>query len=129
MKLKKSPLLKKVKCKQKIHSEKRLHCEKCDYKTNKNSHLKRHIKTHKTKAEPPAKKIKCDQCSQIFSDKFNLDRHVKNVHGEEMNCPHCNFKTKIQQTFTNHVSKCKKKVEIHMTGASTNPKKLTLKKN
>ena len=29
-----------------------------------------------------------------------------------MNCPHCNFKTKIQQTFTNHVNKCKKKIEI-----------------
>ena len=95
-----------------VHSEKKLHCMTCDYKTNKNSHLKRHILTHEAKEEPPAKKIKCDQCSQIFSNKFNLDRHVKNVHGEEMNCPHCNFTTKIQQTFTNHVNKCKKKEEI-----------------
>ena len=70
-----------------VHSEKKLHCMTCDYKTNKNSHLKRHILTHEAKEEPPAKKIKCDQCSQIFSNKFNLDRHVKNVHGEEMSCP------------------------------------------
>ena len=67
-----------------VHSEKKLHCMTWDYKTNKNSHLKRHIKTHETDIEPPAKKIKCDQCSQIFSDKFNLNKHVKNVHGEEM---------------------------------------------
>ena len=76
-----------------VHSEKKLHCMTCDYKTNKNSHLKRHIKTHEAKEEPPAKKIKCDQCSQIFSNKFNFHRHVNNVHGEEMNCPHCNFTT------------------------------------
>ena len=103
---------KKVKSKQYIQSEKNIPCRQCDYKTNKNSNLKRHIKTHEVKEEPPAKKIKCDQCSQIFSEQFNLNKHVKNVHGEEMNCPHCNFKTKIQQTFTNHVNKCKKKVEI-----------------
>ena len=48
-----------------VHSEKKLHCMTCDYKTNKNSHLKRHIKTHEAKAEPPTKKIKCDQCSII----------------------------------------------------------------
>ena len=89
------------------HSEKNLKCQHCDYKTNVNSNLKRHLITHEAKDEPPAKKIKCDQCSQIFSNKFNLKKHVKNVHGEEMNCPHCNFKT------TDHVNKCKKKVEIH----------------
>ena len=82
-----------------VHSEKKLNCVTCDYKTNKNSHLKRHIKIHETDIEPPAKKIKCDQCSKIFSNKFNLDRQVKNVHGEEINCPHCNFKSRIQQTF------------------------------
>ena len=63
-----------------VHSEKKLHCMTCDYKTNKNSNLKRHIKTHEVKEEPPAKKIKCDQCSQIFSEQFNLNKHVKNVH-------------------------------------------------
>ena len=95
-----------------VHSEKKLECQHCEYKTNDNSSLKRHIITHEAKEEPPAKKIQCDQCSKTFSDKFILNKHVKNVHGEEMNRPHCNFKTKIQQTFTNHVNKCKKKVDI-----------------
>lgn len=95
-----------------VHSEKKLECQHCQFKTNDNSSLKRHIITHENKEEPPAKKIKCDQCFKTFSDKFNLNKHVKNVHGEEMNCPHCNFKTRIQQTFTKHVNKCKKKVEI-----------------
>ena len=65
------------------HSEKNLKCQHCDYKTNVNSNLKRHLITHEAKDEPPAKKIKCDQCSQIFSEQFNLNKHVKNVHGED----------------------------------------------
>ena len=40
-----------------VHSEKKLHCMTCDYKTNKNSHLKRHILTHEAKEEPPAKNV------------------------------------------------------------------------
>ena len=36
-----------------VHSEKKLQCMTCDYKTNKNSNLKRHIKTHEAEEEPP----------------------------------------------------------------------------
>ena len=64
-----------------VHSEKKLVCQHCQFKTNDNSSLKRHIITHETKEEPPAKKIKCDQCFKTFSDKFNLNKHIKNVHG------------------------------------------------
>ena len=63
-----------------VHSEKKLECQHCQFKTNDNSSLKRHIITHENKEEPPAKKIKCDQCFKTFSDKFNLNKHVKNVH-------------------------------------------------
>ena len=46
-----------------VHSEKKLHCKKCDFKTNKNSHLKRHMVTHEAKEEPPAKKVlHCKKC-------------------------------------------------------------------
>ena len=39
-----------------VHSEKKLHCMTCDYKTNKNSNLKRHILTHEAKEEPLLKR-------------------------------------------------------------------------
>ena len=34
-------------------AKKVLHCKKCDYETNKNSNLKRHMLTHKTNIGSP----------------------------------------------------------------------------
>ena len=57
-----------------VQSEKKLHCMTCDYKTNKNSNLKRHIKTHEVKEEPPAKKIKCARYFQNNSILTNMSK-------------------------------------------------------
>ena len=64
-----------------VHSEKKLHCKQCDYKTNKNSHLKRHMVTHEAKEEPPAKMVlHCMTCDYKTDKNSNLRRsNVINV--------------------------------------------------
>ena len=60
----------------------------CDYKTNKNSNLKRHIITHEAKEEPPAKKVKCKQ----------------NIHSEKrFHCEKCDYKTNKNSHLKRHL--------------------------
>ena len=77
-------------------------CERCGYKTNKKSHFYRHLIRKRvcksinyipieeirekygiksSKYSCPAKKdFKCDVCNKYYSTKFNLEKHIHNVH-------------------------------------------------
>ena len=54
-----------------------LSCNQCDYTTNIDRNLKKHVKTMHTKRE---KKFLCDQCDKRFTDIYKLKRHIKFVH-------------------------------------------------
>jgi len=60
-----------------VHSEKKLHCKKCNYETNNNSHLKRHMVTHESIKDSPAKKVlHCKKCDYETNKNSNLKRHM-----------------------------------------------------
>ena len=51
--------------------------------TNQKSNLKRHMTTWKAINKRKHSKLICSYCKVTFSQKFNRDRHVKNIQQED----------------------------------------------
>lgn len=82
-----------------------LNCDHCDYKTDNQSHMKRHIEIVHQK-----KKLKCDLCPHQTSTKQNLDTHIISKHIDKefeywgnLKCGRCNFTTKYKYHLKLHM--------------------------
>ena len=64
---------------------KRIHCLKCSFSTNRTDGLKRHIYNQHTLAT-----IKCDSCDEMFKTTQSKEKHMERIHGYlRFPCPHC----------------------------------------
>lgn len=67
-------------------------CNRCDYATNQNGDLKKHVIAIHTNE----KGLKCNRCYFLASLQNNLRRHVINMHNDArvLRCERCSFSTK-----------------------------------
>ena len=83
--------------------EKPYKCNKCDYKTDRMDHVKRHnALLHEGK-----KLFQCKMCTYRSSQKELLFRHIASIHDVEetlFKCPICNSEFAKEQDFLKHVS-------------------------
>ncbi len=105
-------------------------CEKCYYKTNLLSSLKKHNnselhitgkrKIRKDKAPEPIV-YKCSTCNYITDNEHNLKTHNLNNHQSKEDrktqfkyyCEKCDFGTFIELTFTKHTNTNKHKIKTN----------------
>jgi hypothetical protein len=82
----------------------RLHSTVCPvHKTHNCEHPAHRIRGHTT----CERKFTCEQCSKGFSGKWEMDRHVKSIHGPAtIGCRRCNYKQSRKDLFSEH---CKKR--------------------
>lgn len=69
----------------KVHGEKKLICEQCNYRTNFKQNFLRHLKTHEIKHSFPSQRKSekgylCDKCGLQFNGKQTLKKHEKFTH-------------------------------------------------
>ena len=69
----------------KVHGEKKLICEQCNYRTNFKQNFLRHLKTHEIKHSFPSQRKSekgylCDKCGLQFNGKQTLRKHEKFTH-------------------------------------------------
>jgi len=72
-------------------------CPHCDYKSNNNGNVKKHIKTvHESLKE------KCDICGGLYK---SAHAHKRSVHDKVRNfpCPYCDYKSLNNYQLTNHI--------------------------
>jgi KRAB domain-containing zinc finger protein len=83
--------------------QKNTFCSLCGYKAPTRSQLERHFTTH-TKKRAHA----CPTCSQTFTVKGALDRHVKNRSciSTKFTCPTCSKHYKTEGSYNNHIQNC-----------------------
>ena len=83
------------------HMNIRFQCDHCDYSTNRNANLKKHMQMHE------GKKVMCDQCPFSTTNKENLEGHIQRVHGkrEVLKCDQCNFQSKSYHYLWRHKKK------------------------
>ena len=75
-----------------IHlGEKNFHCQICEISFLRNCELKSHVlKKHPKDGEVP-EIFYCDQCAKQYTEKNNLNQHIKNKHQEKEKNFHCDL--------------------------------------
>ena len=102
-------------------------CETCGNSFSDKSNLNRHVKmfhgealqgTKRKATEPlliPSKKLgvegtnemKCGVCLKEFKEVKNLNKHIRNVHGEKtLNCNNCSYTTNDAPSLQRHIESC-----------------------
>ena len=83
--------------------EKRLECDRCDFRTDYEFKLKHHKwKTHETDRTHKT----CERCGKTFSKNYKYRLHIEEVHGDKMLfCDKCDYSTKIRRYLNEHVKK------------------------
>ena len=67
------------------------------------------LKKKKTEA---LKELKCGVCQKEFKELKNLNKHMKNVHGEKsLKCENCNYTTNDAPSMQRHAGSCKQAKE------------------
>ena len=56
-------------------------CEHCDKRYTSKQSLRHHLATSHGVGE--TRKFECDLCSRVFGQKSHLNRHIKQVHGQQ----------------------------------------------
>jgi KRAB domain-containing zinc finger protein len=70
-----------------VHAEKMLHCDQCDYTTPSAVSLKIHIET-----KHDARRHICHECGKDFAHKIVLTNHIKDKHTDKVYmCDQCDF--------------------------------------
>ena len=83
------------------NSDGKFACDKCEYSTNRSSHLKTHIK-----GKHEGVKFMCDKCERQFSVKSNLQAHQHSKHeGKIYSCGECHFETGASAMLSQHKAK------------------------
>ena len=107
--------------------EKKIQCDKCDYRCRVKSQLTTHMKIHidpedrKFKCEicfkgfiyqnklkehilthANIKTSKCEYCNQVFSNHSGLRQHVMRAHGVKFTCEICGFDSMSQKWLDIH---------------------------
>ncbi|XP_058813800.1 zinc finger protein 62-like [Topomyia yanbarensis] len=88
-----------------LHSKDDIACDQCNYKTKKESLLRRHKITHHQEERP----FNCDKCSSTFKHKRALTVHVGLKHGQEKTSYKCNFCDRTFASSTNFYTHRKNK--------------------
>ena len=79
-------------------------CNICDKDFTRNAHLKRHKQINHEGVKTPTAEVSCDQCGNIFANKYSLKKHVKKVHEvKQYECEVCG-----KQFHKNHLLKVHK---------------------
>ena len=75
-----------------IHlGEKNFHCQICEISFLRNCELKSHVlKKHPKDGEVP-EIFYCDQCAKQYTEKNNLNQHIKNKHHQNEKNFHCDL--------------------------------------
>ena len=88
-------------------------CAQCSYKTNRAYNLIKHKETHMVKSteDKQASIIHkkqhslehlCEECGELFSTAWTLQRHVKRTHKLSFKCDLCKFETEDKQASIIH---------------------------
>lgn len=83
---------------------KRYKCSKCDFRSNQNYALNRHVAA-KHQAEN-VENVVCRKCGKHFSSSTSLKNHIANVHTYSNVCEHCDKKI-VKMSFHKIQSICK----------------------
>ena len=83
-------------------------CEKCDFTTEGYKQLRQHVKSDHEKEEKT-----CKYCGEEFQGKFNLDRHVKQVHQrvKDYACEECEYRAGTRWDLGLHVKQIHEKAK------------------
>lgn len=77
-------------------------CDICDKEFKRNSHLKRHMTCHSENPKPFFCSL--DGCTQRFSNKHHLVRHIKLVHDQDRyRCKSCDMSFKKKKLLQKHL--------------------------
>ena len=61
--------------------------------------------------------FQCLCCPQTFTTNSNLTRHVRTIHENKNNCPHCYKNHSSRWYLGNHMSTCGKRIEYELKEA------------
>ncbi len=89
--------------KMRVHeNERRFPCDKCDQSFKSNQVLEKHLlRQHLSKDGP---QFKCDVCSKAFYNQYDVNSHLKVIHGERLfKCDFCSHATKFKVHLEGHV--------------------------
>ena len=78
-------------------TDKPLHCDQCDYKTNTTYNLY----NHKRRNHVDIGNFKCNECGRVFKRMENLNKHIKS-HNPQEKCDDCGKLFPSKQTLSQH---------------------------
>ena len=83
----------------KKHGDEVHYCDKCDFKTNTDTNLKKHMQKHSVR-----ELFTCHICGKTVAHRAAHMRRVHEVSSEMKNCPHCDKQFEKKKLY-NHISK------------------------